>query len=71
VVLKDPQKAGPEKAQELINYCREHLIKWSCPREVEFRDSLPLTRVGKIAYTVLEKEEVAQLKAQGKYTGNK
>ena len=71
VVLKDPQKAGPEMTQSLIGYCREHLIKWSCPREVEFRNCLPLTRVGKIAFNELEKEEVTKLKAAGKYTGSK
>ena len=71
VVLKDPKKASPEKAKELIDYCREHLIKWSCPREIEFRDSIPLTKVGKIAYTVLEGEEIEKLKKEGKFTGNK
>jgi long-chain acyl-CoA synthetase len=71
VILKDSSKAGAEMAQVLIAHCREHLIKWSCPREVEFRESLPLTRVGKIAYTVLEQEEIAKLKAEGKYTGKK
>ena len=69
VVLKDQTKKGPAMADELIRHCREHLIKWSCPREVEFRDSLPLTRVGKIAYTVLEQEEIAKLKAAGKFVG--
>lgn len=71
VVLKDPARKGPGMSEELIRHCREHLIKWSCPREVEFRDSLPLTRVGKIAYTVLEQEEIAKLKANGKFTGKK
>jgi long-chain acyl-CoA synthetase len=71
VVLKDQQKAGPDMERSLIDYCRENLIKWSCPREIEFRESLPLTRVGKIAFTELEKEEVARLKAAGKYTGAK
>lgn len=71
VVLKDPQKADPGMAQALIDYCREHLIKWSCPREVEFRENLPLTRVGKIAFNELEKEEIAKRKAAGLYTGGK
>lgn len=71
VVLKDPSKASPELGKSLIDYCREHLIKWSCPREVEFRDSLPVTRVGKIAYTELEKQEVEKLRREGKYTGGK
>ena len=69
VVLKDPTCASDAMAEELIRHCREHLIKWSCPREVEFRDSLPLTRVGKIAFTVLEQEEIARLRAAGKYAG--
>ena len=69
IVLKDPAQGGPDKQKELIKHCQEHLIKWSCPREMEFRDSLPLTRVGKIAYTVLEQEEIDKLKAAGKYTG--
>ena len=71
VVLKDKTKAGPDEAKVLIDHCRENLIKWSCPREVEFRESLPLTRVGKIAYTELEKLEINQLRLQGKYTGEK
>ena len=70
VVLKDPSKATPEMEKALIDYCRDHLIKWSCPREIEFRDSLPKTLVGKIAFNVLEKEEIAKLKAAGKYAGN-
>ena len=69
VVLKDPAKASPEMERELIEYCRGHLIKWSCPREVEFRESLPLTLVGKVAFNVLEQEEIARLRAEGKYTG--
>ena len=70
VVLKNPAKAGPEMEKILINYCREQLIKWSCPREIEFRDSLPKTLVGKIAFNKLEEEEIAKLKAAGKFSGN-
>jgi long-chain acyl-CoA synthetase len=70
VVLKDPSKASPEMEKKLIDYCRDQLIKWSCPREIEFRDSLPKTLIGKIAFTVLEQEEIAKLKAAGKYAGN-
>jgi long-chain acyl-CoA synthetase len=66
VVLKDPAKAGLEMEKTLIAHCREHLIKWSCPRDVEFRDALPLTKVGKIAYTVLQQEEIAKARAKKK-----
>jgi long-chain acyl-CoA synthetase len=60
VVLKDRGKASPETAQALMDFCRERLIKWSCPREVEFRTELPKTRVGKVDYKVLVQEHVAQ-----------
>jgi long-chain acyl-CoA synthetase len=71
VVLKDKSKASAELAKALIVHCQKDLIKWSCPREVEFRDSLPVTKVGKIAYTELEKQEVEKLRSEGKYTGGK
>jgi long-chain acyl-CoA synthetase len=58
VVLKDPQQEGEAAAQALIDFCRERLIKWSCPREVEFRRELPRTRVGKIDFKVLVDENV-------------
>jgi long-chain acyl-CoA synthetase len=58
VVLKPPHADQAGLAEELIAHCREHLIKWSCPREVEFRDELPLTRVGKIDFTTLLREEL-------------
>ena len=56
VVAADPGSAGPELADELIAYCRERLIKWSCPREVAFLDELPKTRVGKIDFTALARQ---------------
>lgn len=71
VVLKPEykDKKSDDLAQELIKHCRDHLIKWSCPREIEFRDELPQTKVGKIAFNVLEDEEKEKLKAKGEYTG--
>jgi long-chain acyl-CoA synthetase len=59
VVLKDPAQESEATAQALIAYCRERLIKWSCPRDVEFRRELPKTRVGKIDFKVLVSEHVA------------
>ena len=62
VVLKDPAKAGPEMEKELIDFCRKDLILWSCPREIEFRQELPLTLVGKVAFAELAAEEAAKAK---------
>ena len=56
VVLKDPSRAGKDTEEALIAHCREHLIKWSCPREIEFRGDLPHTRVGKVDYRALIEE---------------
>jgi long-chain acyl-CoA synthetase len=53
VVPRDRAQAGRVLEQALIAHCRERLIKWSCPREVEFIDALPLTKVGKIDYVAL------------------
>jgi long-chain acyl-CoA synthetase len=69
VVLKDRANETPEMEQKLIRHCQDHLIKWSCPREIEFRDTLPCTLVGKIAYNALEQEEIEKLKACGKFSG--
>ena len=65
VVLKDPTKANAEMEKILIETCRASLIKWSCPREIEFRSELPKTRVGKIDYKVLVAEDVAKAGASG------
>lgn len=62
IVLNDPEKEGPEMKEELFAWCRERINKWSCPREIEFRRELPQTKVGKIAYTVLEQEELNRAK---------
>ncbi len=62
VSLKDPANESKEFAKELIEYCQEHLIKWSCPEEIEFRKELPLTLIGKVAYGILEKEELEKRK---------
>jgi long-chain acyl-CoA synthetase len=69
VVLKDPKQATLEKEKELIKYCSENLIKWSCPREIEFTSQLPKTLVGKIDFKQLEEQEILKLKKSGKFIG--
>ena len=60
VVVKAGFSAGPDLERTLIAHCRGELIKWSCPREVEFRASLPTTRLGKIDYRKLAEENDAR-----------
>ncbi len=59
IVLTDPKLAGPETENKLIDHCHSQLIKWSCPREIEFRRELPVTRIGKIDYKKLVAEHIA------------
>ena len=46
--------------QELLAYCRKHIAKYAMPYDIEFRDELPKTLVGKVAYRVLEEEAAEQ-----------
>lgn len=61
VVLKDPSRKVPGLERDIIAHCQARLIKWSCPREVEFREELPRTLVGKVAFNVLRQQEIARL----------
>lgn len=56
VVPRNPGAARTQLADDLIVYCQSQLIKWSCPRDIHFRDQLPTTRVGKIDYRALSEE---------------
>lgn len=47
---------------ELRNHCRQHLTGYKIPRDIEFRDELPKSNVGKILRRVLRDEELARLK---------
>ena len=49
---------------ELMDYCRKNIAKYAMPYDIEFRDDMPKTLVGKIAYRVLEEEELARIKAE-------
>ena len=70
-VVKEKDVADNEAdlEQELIAYCRKSLIKWSCPRTIEFRQELPTTLVGKVAFKTLEDQEIDRLRQAGEYTG--
>lgn len=58
VVLKPDVKVSEDEAREiLLKYCEKHMAKYALPKEIRFRDALPKTLVGKVAYRVLEEEE--------------
>jgi long-chain acyl-CoA synthetase len=43
-------------AAALLEHCRAHLTGYKCPREVEFRDELPKSNIGKILRRELREE---------------
>ena len=56
IVLKNGEKPTGSIKREIKKYCEDNLSKYSWPYEYEFRDSLPTTLVGKVAYKKLEEE---------------
>ncbi|HQG32351.1 MAG TPA: long-chain fatty acid--CoA ligase [Deltaproteobacteria bacterium] len=59
IVLKAGQKATQE---EIIDFCKDKLAKYKWPEEVEFREALPKSTVGKILRKDLRMEELAKRK---------
>ena len=57
VVLKSGIQGDDSMKIDILNHCSKNLPKYAIPREIEFRTDLPRTLVGKVSYTVLEKEE--------------
>ncbi|MDO4572400.1 MAG: AMP-binding protein [Clostridia bacterium] len=60
VVLMPNVLPTPALKEELMEHCRRHVARYAMPCDIEFRSELPKTLVGKVAYTVLEKEELAR-----------
>ena len=56
IVLKNGERATLNIKKQIKKYCEENLAKYSWPYEYEYRDSLPTTLVGKVAYKKLEEE---------------
>ena len=63
VTLKPGVSADDKTKQILMDYCRKHIAKYAMPYDIEFKDDMPKTLVGKVAYRILEEEELAKIKA--------
>lgn len=60
--------ANDATRQELLSYCRKNIAKYAMPYDIEFKEDMPKTLVGKVAYRVLEEEELAKLKEEAPAT---
>lgn len=57
IVLKQGVENTMEVREEIRRYCYKNIAKYAVPTEYEFRDTLPKTAVGKVAYRDLEKKK--------------
>lgn len=64
VKLAPDVPGNDETKQVLLDFCRKNVAKYAMPYDIEFRDDLPKTLVGKVAYRQLEEEELAKIKEQ-------
>lgn len=63
VVLKEGYTASDELKASIMKHCEKNIAKYAMPYDIEFRQELPKTLVGKVAYTVLEKEANQEVEA--------
>jgi long-chain acyl-CoA synthetase len=54
VQLMDPDAAGPEMEATLLEFCREHLAAFKCPRSIDFDAQLPRQDTGKLYKRLLK-----------------
>lgn len=59
IVLKERAEASEE---ELISHCQKSLVYYKIPKEIEFREVLPKTIIGKTLHRLLREEEMAKFK---------
>ena len=64
VKLNPGVAANDATKQAILDHCRKHVAKYAMPYDIAFRDDMPKTLVGKVAYRVLEEEELAKIKAE-------
>ena len=63
VVLKPGVTPSDTLKKELLDYCRSRIAKYAMPYDIVFREELPKTLVGKVAYRVLEEEAAKEEQA--------
>ena len=61
VTLKKGVEPTDETRQEILSYCRVHIAKYAMPYDIEFRDEMPKTLVGKVNFRLLEEEELKKM----------
>jgi fatty-acyl-CoA synthase len=63
VVVLRPEWPGRIDEQSIIDWCRQNMAAYKCPRIVEFAESLPKSGAGKIMWRELQDREAARLRS--------
>ena len=58
------RKSDSLSKEDLIGHCRQHLTGYKVPKQIEFRDELPMTPVGKILRKDLRNQELKRIKIE-------
>ncbi len=62
VVLRESAR-GTTSEQDIVDWCREHMAVYKCPRTVEFVTALPKSGSGKVMWRLLQEQEEARTAA--------
>ncbi len=57
IVLNEGVEDSPMVRESILEHLKANVAKYALPKEIEIRESLPKTLVGKVAYLQLEEEE--------------
>ena len=60
VVLAEGAADQETMRQRITSHCEKMMLQYAVPREIEFCDDLPRTKVGKIDFVALERMEMAR-----------
>ena len=70
IMLKPNVEPSEQAKQEILNFCKKHIAKYAMPYDIEFRDDMPKTLVGKVAYRQLEEEELNKISPEATQAEN-
>ena len=56
--------ANENTKQALMEYCSKNIAKYAMPYDIEFKEDMPKTLVGKVAYRQLEEEELKKIQSE-------
>ncbi len=63
IVKDNPHDDDETLRQRILEYCERTMIQYAIPREIEFCDDLPRTKVGKVDFVALERLELGKRQA--------